>query len=126
MSATLSGLIESLSSLKASKRGLEAQVKEINNAIEAVELDIMRAMDGEGVLESASALGKVTLTERVYPRVEDWPKFWDFIYDNRYIHLLEKRPAALAYREMLALGKQVDGVVPSTMRVVSFTASKGI
>lgn len=123
MTTTLSTLIDSLSSLRASKKLAQRELDSIAGQIEALEGEIMKAMDTEGLLESKSAVGKVTLSESVYPRVEDWDQFYQFIYDNRYFHLLEKRPTALAYRELLSLGKSVPGVLPFTMRKLSFKES---
>lgn len=123
MTTTLSTLIDSLSSLRASKKLAQRELDSIAGQIETLEGEIMKAMDSEGLLESKSAVGKVTLSESVYPRVEDWDQFYQFIYDNRYFHLLEKRPTALAYRELLSLGKSVPGVLPFTMRKLSFKES---
>lgn len=120
MSSNLSSLIDSLSGLKQSKKALEAEVKAVDQAIAGVEQQLMQAMDAEGVIESKSSVGKVSLSESVYPKVEQWDMFGEFILENRYLHLLERRPAVLAYRELLTLGRPVPGVLPFTKRKVSF------
>lgn len=120
MTTTLSTLIDSLSELRASKKGLESQLKDVEKDISAVEGDIIKAMDAEGVLETKSAVAKVAISESVYPHVEQWDQFAAFILENRYLHLLERRPAVLAYRELLSLGKPVPGVLPFTKRKLSY------
>lgn len=120
MTTNLSTLIESLCGLKRRKKDLEQQVKDNDKEISLLEVQIMQAMDGEGVIESKNHVGKVTLNESVYPHVEQWDQFGDYILDNRYLHLLERRPAVLAYRELLALGRAVPGVLPFTKRKLSF------
>jgi hypothetical protein len=117
----LSTLVESLGTLVQRKKALERQLKEITEGIALVESDIMHAMDDEGIQQSVSNHMKVKINEATYPHVENWDQFYDFIYDNRYFHLLEKRPTVVAYRELLSLGKKVDGVVPFVKRKLSFT-----
>lgn len=123
MAPNLSKLIESLCSLKRSKKDLENQVKDIDKDISTVEGQIMVEMDALGVLESKSAIGKVSIGESTYPHVESWDQFYQFILENKYMHLLERRPAVLAYRELLELGKPVPGVLPFTKRKLTFKES---
>lgn len=123
MTVTLSDLIDSLGELKLSKKRLEADLKGVEKGISGLELDIMKAMDAEGILESKNHVGKVSIGESVYPHVEQWDLFNAFILENGYLHLLERRPAVLAYRELLTLGKPVPGVLPFTKRKLTFKES---
>lgn len=123
MSITLSDLIDSLSELKLSKKRLESDLKGVEKQISGLELDIMKSMDAEGLLESKNHCGKVTISESVYPHVEQWDLLNQFILETGYLHLLERRPAVLAYRELLALGKPVPGVLPFTKRKLTFKES---
>lgn len=120
MSDKLSSLIDSLSALKRSKKELEQQVKDVEKGISEVELQIIQAMDGEGLIETKSAVAKVGISESIYPHVEQWELFQDFILENRFLHLLERRPAVLAYRELISLGRPVPGVLPFTKRKLNF------
>lgn len=123
MSTTLNTLINSLCDLRRSKKSLESELKSVETQISGVEKDIMTAMDAEGILESKNGIGKVTIGESVYPHVEQWDQFSQFILENGYLHLLERRPAVLAYRELISLGKPVPGVLPFTKRKVTFKES---
>lgn len=123
MSTTISTLINSLCDLKRSKKTLESELKSLETRILNVEKDLMTAMDAEGILESKSGIGKVTIGESVYPHVEQWDQFSQFILDNGYLHLLERRPAVLAYRELISMGKPVPGVLPYTKRKITFKES---
>lgn len=120
MSSTLSDLIQSLSSLKGEKKALESEVKAVDKRIEQVEGLIFAELDAQGVTETKSAIGKVAISESTYPQVQEWDAFGEFILDNRYLHLLERRPAVLAYRELLNLGKSVPGVLPFTKRKLNY------
>jgi hypothetical protein len=120
MSVTLSSLIDSLSALRSQKKHVESDLKTIEERIGGIEYDIMRAMDAEGITESKSAVGKVVVSESVYPKLEQWEQFADYVLSERALYLLEKRPAVLAYREQLTLGRVVPGILPYTKRKVTF------
>lgn len=120
MSTTLSDLIQSLSVLKGRKKELELAVKDVDKEIIGVEIQLFAAMDADGVIESKSPIAKVSIATSMYPQVENWVVFGDFILDNRFLHLLERRPAVLAYRELLTLNRPVPGVLPFSKRKITF------
>jgi hypothetical protein len=123
VSENLSSLIDSLCLLKGQKKSLEEHIKTVEKAISVKEAEIMAAMDADGVIESKNLVGKVKIGESIVPHVENWDQFYDFIYNNKFFHLLERRPAVLAYRELLTLGRNVPGVLPFTKRKLTFTES---
>lgn len=123
MSQQLDELIKSLSDLKRQKKELDAGVSVVEKKIAQVEIDIRDIMDVEHLVEAATAVGSVKVGDSVYPQVKDWDAFYDFIYQNKYFHLLEKRPAVLAYRELLNIGREVPGTLPFTKRKVTFKES---
>jgi hypothetical protein len=122
--STTQDLLQSLCDLHRIEKELNAKVKATKKSIALLELELMRAMDNDGITETGNkAIGKVVLSESVYPQVENWDEFGDYIITNRYIHLLERRPAVLAYRELLNLGRVVPGTLPFTKRKLSFKES---
>lgn len=123
MNQNLSELIILLSGQKQQKKKIEQDLKLVDGTIAKLEEQIIHAMDDEGIIESKSAVGKVKIDESVYPHVEDWSAFHAFIQENNYMFMLEKRPAVLAYREQLQLGRAVPGVVPFTKRKLSYRES---
>lgn len=123
MDATISTLINELGALRLTKKLHEHQVKQTNEKIQALERQLIEQMDANGILESKNEKAKVSIQESVYPHVEQWDQFSSFILDNGYLHLLEKRPAVLAYRELLQMGKSVPGVLPFTKRKLTYRES---
>lgn len=123
MDNTLHDLISRLGSLRTIKKRYEYEAKETGKQIYALEHEIMDALDNQQLTESKSAAGKVTLGEAVYPQVEDWDAFHQWILENHYMHFLEKRAAVLAYREALGQGIAVPGVLPFTKRKIKFTGN---
>jgi len=120
MDNTLHDLIFQLGELRTEKKRLEFEAREKSNLITSKEHEIMDVMDDLQIIESKSGAGKVTLGEAVYPQVNDWDAFHSWIWENHYLHFLEKRPAVLAYREALGQGIPVPGVLPFTKRKITF------
>jgi hypothetical protein len=117
----LASLVQNLSELRSRKKAFEKEIKELDSSISDLESDIIKAMDAEGIEQSVSNHVRVKINEATYPHVENWDQFYDFIYENRYFHLLEKRPTAVAYRELLSLNQRVPGVVPFVKRKLSYS-----
>ena len=120
MDNTLHDLISQLGELRATKKKLEYEARQTGELIAIKEHEIMDALDDQQITESRSEAGKVTLGEAVYPQVQDWDAFYQWILENQYMHFLEKRAAVLAYREALGQGIAVPGVLPFTKRKITF------
>ena len=120
MDNTLSTLIGQLGELRREKKRLDYEASEVGKLIAIKEHEILDAMDDEQISEMKSEYGKVTLGEAVYPQVQDWDAFHNWILENHYLHFLEKRAAVLAYREALGQGIAVPGVLPYTKRKITF------
>lgn len=121
MDNTLNGLIAELGVLRETKKRFEFELSELKKRIDVQERCIMDAMDDQQITESKNAMGqKVTLSEAVYPSVEDWDAFHKWILEQGYLHFLERRPAVLAYREALNNNIPVPGVLPYTKRKITF------
>jgi predicted metal-binding protein len=81
----------------------------------------MARLEAEGIDGARGKLASVGINESIVPTVEDWDEFYRFIHRNKGYHLLERRAAAGAYRELLEQrkGKPVPGVVPFKKRTLS-------
>lgn len=99
-------LEESRKKASAALKGIEEQIKELDEKI----IESLEASDEERV-EIKGNIG-VRLTRSTVPSIEDWDEFWAYIKKNNASHMIEKRVGVTAYREQLALGKQVPGIKP--------------
>lgn len=59
------------------------------------------------------------ISETINPQVEDWDQFNAYILQEGALHLLQRRPTATAYRELLSQDVQVPGVVPFVKRSIN-------
>jgi hypothetical protein len=118
----LGDLISSLDELTVEKKRIETDLKLIESRITDVEQEIMRVMDADGIKESASGVGKVSLKTSTYPQFEKdgWNVFEPYVLESRTLVLLQHRIAVLPYREQLSLRRPVPGVVPVDVRKLTY------
>ena len=123
MQETVANLIDRLADLKSKKTYIESDLKNVESLIKDVEGSLMEKMDSEGINKSASSAGSVTIGESIVPQVEDWDKFYNYIWENKYFHLLERRPTVTGFRELYEMGRPVPGVLPFKKRRVTFKST---
>jgi hypothetical protein len=108
--------IDQLHANREAKRLLEAKIKELETKAEELELELIKQMDKESVTKSTGGKATVSIQASVKPSVDDWTAFYAYIHKNKYYHLLERRPAVLACREILDTKGKIPGIVPFTQR----------
>lgn len=114
-------LIDKLTELRVQRGYHEKQAEVFASQIAIVEEEIIHAMADQKLERAAHGGTTVTPKDHTYASVEDWEKFYDFIVENRYLHLLEKRVSVTGYRELVELGREVPGVVPFVKTKLSVT-----
>lgn len=117
---TLADLANQRDVLRDRKRELEAEVKSIDKALAENELLIIEKLDGMGVNKFAVGKLSFSISENIVGNVEDWDQVYAYIKDNNAFHLVQRRLANAAYKEMLDGGDELPGVAPFTKRSLNF------
>lgn len=113
-------LLNRLNELKQEKSRLNAELKDINKELEEVEAKVLDSLDTMGVTQIKDSTLSVSVRETIVPTVTDWDAFYKYILDNKAMFMLDRRPAAAAFREFLELyGAPPPGVEPYTKRALS-------
>lgn len=102
--------------LREEKRRLEAELEAVEAEMRIREAELLSQMDAEGLSKITGRKATVSVSESVKPSVEDWTEFENYIHDNRYYHLLERRPSVLGCRELFEKNGRIPGVVPYIQR----------
>ena len=58
--------------------------------------------------------GIVYIQRQVTPKVVNWDEFEAYIYENKALHMMERRPSRIAFRELHEQGEAIPGVDPNT------------
>jgi hypothetical protein len=117
---TLGDLIDQLSKNKADLELVHNREKELKEAGDKIRVQILEMMDAQGKLtRAAGKSAQVQVVDKVLPQVVDWDKFYDYIYTNRFIHLLQKRPSVPGCTELFETSGDIPGVEKFTKRDVT-------
>lgn len=116
----VSALIDRLLDIRGQITALNKEVDTLKQARDEAEQQLIESMDALGTDQVRNEHATASVTERVVPQVEDWDRFTTFIMRNKALYLLERRPAATAYREMLEQrkGRPIPGVQSFTKRTI--------
>jgi hypothetical protein len=110
MTDTLSELSRALFKAKRYKGELNQKIKELNEAIRDYEHRIWQIMEADDLLKFTTPDGTVYISPQVVPKVVDWGAFYRYIKETEAFHMLERRPARAAFRELHEAHKAVPGV----------------
>lgn len=116
--------IDELWALRESKRKLEDEVKLVEEKIKTLELAIIERLDKERTGTASSKRASVSINESIVPVTKDWELFMQKnVVEKGLIHLVERRPAVLACREVWGQGGNIPGLETFTKRKLNLRTS---
>lgn len=109
--------------LREQKRELEAAVRDIEEELAENE-QVLLAFAEELGLDKFS-VGKLTfsVSNNVVGNVTDWDQVYAFIKEHDAFHLIQRRLANAAYKEILETGDGLPGVEPFVKRSLNMRKS---
>jgi len=75
------------------------------------------------MLKASTTIGTASIVETVVPQVVDWDAVFEHIKETGDFYLLQKRPAAAAFRELHSSGQVIPGMEAYTKRSISLRKS---
>jgi len=127
---TLGATIDSLWGLREKKRTLTAELKTVDADIALMETDLLAIMAEQDTRRGEGKLASVGINYAVNPTTKDWDATAKWIITGKrgdrfaYQHLLYKRIAAPAYRELRALGVVIPGQEDFTNTTITLSTLK--
>lgn len=98
---TVSQIMAQMFRIRAARAELAVKEKELVAEWEAFETQLLGKLDEQGSVRVSSLQGTASVSEQILPLVEDWDAYYAYIKENDAWHLLQRRPAVNAYREMV-------------------------
>ena len=120
---TTAAIIAKLDAIREEKRLLKAREKELIEAWRSAEMELLLRLDEQGVKKASTAIGTASITEVVLPQVVDWDAVYAYIQETGDFYLLQKRPAAAAFRELNESEITIPGMEAYTKRSISLRTS---
>lgn len=115
----LNDKIDEMFMLRERKKGLEAQIKEINTELEQSQQWLIKRCDEVGTSTAKGSLASITITKTLLPNIEDWGEVSEWVMANDGIYLLHRRISSGPWRELLDSGQAVPGIVSYTKTAVA-------
>jgi hypothetical protein len=109
--------------IRDEKRRIKEREKELIDEWKKYELEFLIRLDEQGMRKASTADGTASITEVVVPQVVDWDMVYEHIQSTGDFYLLQKRPAAAAFRELHESGEVIPGMEPYTKRSISLRKS---
>ena len=120
---TTSAIIAKLVEVRDEKRRIGEREKELTEQWRSLEMELLVRLDEQGMKKASTDDGTASVTEVVLPQVTDWDAVYEHIKETDSFYLLQKRPAAAAFRELLDSGESVPGMDAYTKRSISLRKS---
>ena len=111
-------IVAKMVEIRDERRRISARDKELITEGKSFEMELLLRLDDQGMEKVSTAEGTATISETILPQVVDWDAFYEYMRDNDALYLLQKRPAAAAFREMHESGQSIAGVEPFTQRTI--------
>ncbi len=109
---TAAQIVEKMVTIRDERRSISSRDKELVEEWRKYELDLMKILAEQGMEKVSTPSGTASINKTILPQVVDWDEFYQYIVDNDAFHMLQKRPAAAAFRELQEAGEEVAGVIP--------------
>lgn len=123
---SIGALVASLEAINAEIAAISAKDKDARARKQVIEADLMALMDSQQTRVSEFNGKRVSITESEEPDITDWDAFLAAAAKGKYLHLVQRRISAPAWRELRALkGKDVAGTevfIKRSLSVRSVTA----
>ena len=115
---TTAEIVARMVAIRDERRKISSHDKELIEEYRPLEMELIVRLDEQGMEKASTAAGTASINETVLPQVVDWDEFYEWIKETDSFYMLQKRPAAAAYRELQDSGQEVAGIVPFTKREI--------
>lgn len=119
MTTPLNELIDEMFRKRAEKQKHEAHIKQINEQITSLQLQLITRLREVGTDYARGTLASATLTETVLPKIDNWGLVADWVMQNNALYLLHRRVSSGPWKELRDAGTDVPGIEPFTNTSIS-------
>jgi hypothetical protein len=125
MPETLGESIDELHTLtkarEAEQAAFDKKIAEGKQREQMLEQHILLLLQKMKLSGSRGKLAQVSVKPKTMPQVKDWQAVWNWIFEHKASHLIQKRLATTAWKEMVEDGVVIDGIESETYSTLSVT-----
>ena len=119
----LTDLLAEVANVRNEVKAVQAQEKLLKTEQRELETQISIRMQEQGLDRISNDVCTISLKNEIVPTVENWDLLQEHVAKTNQFELLQKRMSATAYRELIALGMDVPGVVSTELTRINFKSA---
>jgi len=121
---TIADIIRAMVEVRDERRSIAKRDKELVAKWDEFKAQLLAKMkaQGEDINSISSKTHTATKTKDPVPVVDDWDQFYDWLWETKSWHLLQRRIAVGAFREIIDSGGEVPGLHATDKVDISLTA----
>ena len=119
----LTDLLAEVANVRNEVKAVQAQEKLLKTEQRELETQISIRMQEQGFDRISNDVCTISLKNEIVPTVENWDLLQEHVAKTNQFELLQKRMSATAYRELIALGMDVPGVVSTELTRINFRSA---
>lgn len=121
---TIADIIRAMVEVRDERRTIAKRDKELVSQWDELKAQLLAKMkeQGEDINSISSKTHTATMTKDPVPVVDDWDQFYDWLWETKSWHLLQRRIAVGAFREIIDSGGEIPGLHATDKVDISLTA----
>ena len=117
---TVGELVSQMVTIRDERGHIAEKDKLLREEWRTLETVLMAKLDEQGMKRATvDGVATATLTVQDVPNVVDWDLLYEWILENKATHMLQRRVATAAFRELHDAGEIIPGVEPFSKRSIS-------
>lgn len=102
----------------------ENKVKEHEEIIKKLKDELKLAAEKEDLTSGGGKKSSFSIEPQIVPHATNWDAFYEYIKENNYFHLLQRRPAVKACQELWSQDIAIPGIDKFTSNKVTVKGNK--
>lgn len=121
---TTADIIRVMVQVRDERRSISKRDKELVDQWDELKAQLLARMkeQGEDINSISSKTHTATKTADPVPVVDDWDRFYDWLWETKSWHLMQRRIAVGAFREIIDSGGEIPGLHATDKVDISLTA----
>jgi len=119
MARTIGDIADEVLAVQVKIKKKEDEVKALEEKADKLKEELRLAADAASLTSGGGKKSKFTIDPQIVPQASNWDQFHQYIYDNKYFHLLQRRPAVKACQELWEQNVAIPGIDKFTIMKVN-------
>jgi len=118
---TIGDTVDAIVKLDDQIERIEAKAKPLKGQRDALEAQLLQQFKDEDTTSAKTKKATAFITRTNFANIETdkWPKFWEWVFKNKAIDVLQRRVTSTALLDRLGAGEKIPGATTGTRTSVT-------